>query len=123
MTALETVSRNSSGRDGGRGCEPDQTGNPALGPRRPPDSVRAMKRALVWGVLACLVWLVAKNLSGKKLSEMRARCSDMCEGMLRDMPESFPPNRITSDLDHIRKQTDRIVTALHADGGSASEAI
>jgi hypothetical protein len=32
--------------------------------------------------------------------------------MLEKMPESFPPNRMMADLDHLRGQTDRILDAL-----------
>ena len=43
---------------------------------------------------------------------MRVRCSEMCDRMLANMPESFPPNRMMSDLKALREQTDRILEML-----------
>jgi hypothetical protein len=36
----------------------------------------------------------------------------MCERMLANMPESFPPNRVIADLEALMGQTARILDAL-----------
>ncbi len=43
---------------------------------------------------------------------MRERCSEMCERMLANMPESFPPNRMMADLEATTAQTARILKVL-----------
>ncbi len=71
-----------------------------------------MKRLVVWGVLAGLVWLLLRNMTAETASAMRVKCAQMCDQMLEKMPESFPPNRMMADLDHLKGQTDRILDAL-----------
>jgi hypothetical protein len=36
----------------------------------------------------------------------------MCDRMLDQMPESFPPNRMMSDLESLKEQTTRILDVL-----------
>jgi hypothetical protein len=36
----------------------------------------------------------------------------MCERMLAQMPESFPPNRMMADLETLKEQTARILDVL-----------
>ncbi len=43
---------------------------------------------------------------------MRERCSEMCERMLANMPESFPPNRMMANLEAIAGPTARILEVL-----------
>jgi hypothetical protein len=43
---------------------------------------------------------------------IRERCSEMCEGMLANMPETFPPNRMMANLEAITEQTARILEVL-----------
>lgn len=74
-------------------------------------TVGVMKRLIAWGVLAVLVWLVVRNMP-VSASTVRAKCAEKCEQMLERMPESFPPNRMLADLDHLKRQTDRILDAL-----------
>ena len=45
---------------------------------------------------------------------MRERCSEMCDRMLANMPDSFPPNRMMADLESIKEQTARILNVLEA---------
>ncbi len=40
------------------------------------------------------------------------RCSEMCDRMLANMPESFPPNRMMADLETLKEQTARILEKL-----------
>ena len=71
-----------------------------------------MKRVVVWGVLAGLVLLVLRKMTAETASAMRVKCAQMCDQMLEKMPESFPPNRMMADLDHLKGQMDRILDAL-----------
>ncbi len=43
---------------------------------------------------------------------MGERCSEMCDRMLANMPESFPPNRMMTDLETLKEQTARILEEL-----------
>ena len=36
----------------------------------------------------------------------------MCDRMLANMPESFPPNRMMADLDSLKVKTERILEVL-----------
>ncbi len=67
-------------------------------------------------------------LAMRKIAEragpvMRERCSEMCERMLANMPESFPPNRMMADLEALRGQTARILEVLEEreDAGGPQE--
>ncbi len=71
-----------------------------------------MKRLIVWGVVAAIGWLLLRNMTPEAASAMRAKCAGMCDQMLAKMPDSFPPNRMMADLDHLKEQTDRILDAL-----------
>jgi hypothetical protein len=42
----------------------------------------------------------------------------MCERMLDQMPESFPPNRMMADLDDLKEQTARILDVLEGQAES-----
>jgi hypothetical protein len=82
-----------------------------------------VKRLLIWGVLVALGWLLWRNVAAETGPAMRAKCAEICDQMLEKMPESFPPNRMMADLDHLKEQTDRILNALQdrqADDTSAS---
>lgn len=43
---------------------------------------------------------------------MRDRFMEMCDRMMDEMPESFPPKRMMADLEAIRLNTERILEAL-----------
>ena len=46
-----------------------------------------------------------RKMAGKAAPAMRARCSEACERMLANMPESFPPNRMMADLEALKEET------------------
>ena len=71
-----------------------------------------MKRLAILAVLAAAVILAVRKMVELDGPEVRARCSEMCDRMLDQMPESFPPNRMMADLDELKKQTARILDLL-----------
>ncbi len=56
--------------------------------------------------------LAMRKVAGIADPAMRERCSEMCEQMLSNMPESFPPNRMMADLEALKDQTARILEVL-----------
>ena len=73
-----------------------------------------MKRLIVLMVLAAGMFLAMRKLAKKAGAGMRERCSEMCDRMLANMPDSFPPNRMMADLESIKEQTARILNVLEA---------
>ncbi len=73
-----------------------------------------MKRLIILTVLVAGMFLAMRKLAKKAGPGMRERCSEMCDRMLANMPDSFPPNRMMSDLDSIKEQTARILNMLEA---------
>ena len=73
-----------------------------------------MKRLIVLTVLAAGMFLAMRKLAKKAGPGMRERCSEMCDRMLANMPDSFPPNRMMADLESIKEQTARILNVLEA---------
>lgn len=71
-----------------------------------------MRRLIIWTVLAAAISLIMRKLAGKVAPAMRARCSEACERMLANMPESFPPNRMMADLEALKEQTARILNLV-----------
>ena len=71
-----------------------------------------MRHPVVWVVGACAVVVLVPKLAARAAPAMRARCSDACERMLADMPESFPPNRMLADLAALEEQTARLVDLM-----------
>jgi hypothetical protein len=71
-----------------------------------------MKRLIVLTVLAAGMFLAMRKLAKKAGPGMRERCSEMCDRMLANMPDSFPPNRMMADLESIKEQTARILNVL-----------
>ena len=71
-----------------------------------------MKRLAILTVLGAGVVLALRKMAQMGAGAMRARCSEMCERMLDQMPESFPPNRMMADLDSLKEQTARVLDVL-----------
>ena len=71
-----------------------------------------MKRLIVLTVLAAGMFLAIRKLAKKAGPGMREQCSEMCDRMLANMPESFPPNRMMADLETLKEQTARILGKL-----------
>lgn len=61
-------------------------------------------------------------MAGKAAPAMRTRYSEMCEQMLDQMPELFPPKRTIADLDVLKEQTARILDLIRQsiDGATGS---
>ena len=73
-----------------------------------------MKRLIILTVLAAGMFLAMRKLAKKAGPGMRERCSEMCDRMLANMPDSFPPNRMMADLESLKEQTARILNVLEA---------
>lgn len=71
-----------------------------------------MRRILIFAVLAAGMFLAMRRMAGMAGPVMRERCSEMCDRMLANMPESFPPNRMMADLETLKEQTTRILEVL-----------
>jgi hypothetical protein len=82
-----------------------------------------MKRFIVFVMLATGMFLAMRKIAERAGSATRARCSEMCDRMmanmpemcdrmLANMPESFPPNRMMADLEALKEQTARILEVL-----------
>lgn len=71
-----------------------------------------MKRLAILAVLATSMILALRKIAHMGGPAMRARCSAMCERMLNQMPESFPPNRVMADLESLKEQTAHILDML-----------
>ena len=78
-----------------------------------------MKRLAIFSLLAVGMMLAMRKMVEAGGPAVRARCSEMCDRMLDQMPESFPPNRMMSDLESLKEQTSRILDMLeHQTKGS-----
>ncbi len=71
-----------------------------------------MRRLIIFTVLAAGMYLAMRKLAERAGPVVRERCSEVCERMLANMPESFPPNRVMADLESLKEQTARILEAL-----------
>ena len=71
-----------------------------------------MRRFIIGTVLVAAAVLVARKMVGEAAPAMRARCSEACDRMLANMPESFPPNRMLADLAALEEQTARLVDLM-----------
>ena len=71
-----------------------------------------MRRLIILAVVAVGIRLVIRKMAEGEGPAMRERCSEMCDRMLANMPESFPPNRMMADLDALKEKTDRILELL-----------
>ena len=71
-----------------------------------------MRRFLIFAMLAAGMLLALRKMVERAGPAMRERCSGMCDRMLANMPESFPPNRMMADLEALNEKTARIVEIL-----------
>jgi hypothetical protein len=71
-----------------------------------------MRRLIIFTVLAAGMFLAMRKIAQRGGPAMGERCSEMCDRMLANMPESFPPNRMMADLETLKKQTARILEEL-----------
>ena len=71
-----------------------------------------MRRLLIFAVLAAGMLLAIRKIAERAGPAMREQCSEMCDRMLANMPESFPPNRMMTDLETLKEQTARILEVL-----------
>ena len=71
-----------------------------------------MRRLIIFAVLVAGVFLVMRRMAESAGPAMRERCSEMCDRMLANMPESFPPNRMMADLESLKEKTARILEML-----------
>jgi hypothetical protein len=71
-----------------------------------------MQRLAIFTLLAVGVMVAMRKMVQVGSPAMRERCSEMCDRMLSQMPESFPPNRMMSDLESLKEQTARILEVL-----------
>lgn len=79
-----------------------------------------MRRLIIWTVLGAVGFLVIRKVAGEATPALGARCSEACERMLANMPESFPPNRMMADLETLKVQTARILDLV--EGQTADQA-
>ncbi len=71
-----------------------------------------MRRLIIFAVVAAGMPLAMRKMAEGAGPVMRERCSEMCDRMLANMPESFPPNRMMADLESLKEQTARILEVL-----------
>ena len=71
-----------------------------------------MRRLIILAVLAAGMFRAIQKMAERAGPAMRERCSEMCDRMLANMPESFPPNRMMADLDALKEKTARILEVL-----------
>ncbi len=71
-----------------------------------------MRRLIIFALLVAGVFLVMRRMAESAGPAMRERCSEMCDRMLANMPESFPPNRMMADLESLKEKTARILEML-----------
>lgn len=71
-----------------------------------------MRRFIVFAAIAIGIGMAIRKMAEGAGPAMRERCSEMCDRMLADMPESFPPNRMMADLDSLKDTTAHILEVL-----------
>ncbi len=71
-----------------------------------------MKRLLIFMASAAGMLLAMRLLAKSQGPWMRERCLEMCDRMLDNMPDSFPPNRMMANLESIKEQTTRTLSLL-----------
>ncbi len=67
-----------------------------------------MRRIILGGVAAIGAFLAIRKIAEIAGPALRKRGMEMCDQVLANMPESFPPNRMMADLDSIKEKTARI---------------
>ncbi len=71
-----------------------------------------MRRLPIFAVLAVGMFLAMRKIAERAGPAMGERFSEMCDRLLANMPESFPPNRMMADLEALKEQTARILEVL-----------
>jgi hypothetical protein len=71
-----------------------------------------MRRLILFTVFAAAGFLAMRQIAKRAGPVMHERCAEMCDQMLANMPESFPPNRMMADLESIKEQTADILERL-----------
>jgi hypothetical protein len=71
-----------------------------------------MRRLIIFTAFAAGMFLAIRKMAERGGPAMGERCSEMCDRMLANMPESFPPNRMMADLETLKEQTARILEVL-----------
>lgn len=75
-----------------------------------------VKRLIVFAMFGAGVFLAVRRIAERAGPATRERCMVMCDRMLANMLESFPPNRMMADLEALKKQTARILEVLEERG-------
>lgn len=71
-----------------------------------------MKKGLITLLAMAGAVMVLRKVLGSDTQSLHERCSEMCEKKLDQMPESFPPKKMFSNLAAIREQTEQILELL-----------
>ncbi len=71
-----------------------------------------MRRLPIFAVLAVGMFLAMRKIAERAGPAMGERASEMCDRLLANMPESFPPNRMMADLEALKEQTARVLKML-----------
>ena len=71
-----------------------------------------MRRLIIFTMFAAGMFLAIRRMAKREGPAMGERCSEMCDRMLANMPESFPPNHMMADLEALKEQTTRILELL-----------
>ena len=71
-----------------------------------------MRRLIIFTMFAVGMFLAIRRMAERGGPAMGERCSEKCDRMLANMPESFPPNRMMADLETLKEQTARILEKL-----------
>ena len=79
--------------------------------------VVSMKALVLLAVIGGLA-LLARRFG----PQMRAGCMAACDRMIDEMPDSFPPKRIMSDLEALRTQSERMIALLEEQRGTSEQA-
>ncbi len=69
-----------------------------------------MRRLIIFIMFAAGMFLAIRRMAER--GGLGEHCSGMCDRMLANMPESFPPNRMMADLETLKEQTARILETL-----------
>jgi len=77
-------------------------------PRRRLGPVKKLAAGLLAGAVAAGLWRFASWV----LPKLRTRASEMCERMIEEMPETFPPKRLFANVETIREQNERLLRLL-----------
>jgi hypothetical protein len=78
-----------------------------------------MKRILIVGAFATIAFLILRP----RVSKLRERLEARCEGMVEQMPDTFPPKRAMNGTEEIRVTTGRILELLETRTKVADEPV